>query len=216
MVRVKICGITNMADAENAISFGADALGFVFAESPRKISKEKAASIIDKVPPFITCVGLFVDEAVDTVNEICKYCNINTIQFHGNENEDYIQKFVDFKIIKAIRVRTELDVLQINDINADAYLLDSYSKKKMGGTGESFNWQFIQNAGKLGVDSGRLQRVVLAGGLNPNNVSEAIKITSPFAVDVSSGVEKEPGVKCKDLLQKFIFNAKTYSKGSGF
>ncbi len=208
MVRVKICGITNITDAESAVLLGADALGFVFAESSRKVSKESAVSIIKKLPPFVTCVGLFVDEDVDTVKEVCGFCNINTVQFHGNEKPDYLKLFPEVKTIKAIRVRDESDILTINNIQADAFLLDSYTKGKMGGTGASFNWHTIQEAGKLGVDREKLKRVILAGGLNPDNVSEAIQVTSPFAVDVSSGVESEPGIKSKGLMKSFIENSK--------
>ena len=205
MVRVKICGITNINDATNAVHFGADAIGFVFAKSPRKISKEEASFIIKKLPPFVTSVALFVNEGVNKVKEICQFCNIHTIQFHGNETQDYLDQFTNFKIIKAIRIRDKTDILQLDSLQADAYLLDSYSKDKMGGTGKSFDWNFIKNSDKL---SEKLDRVIIAGGLNPENVWEAIRLTKPFGVDTSSGVEASPGIKDKTLIQQFINAAK--------
>ncbi|MGR3218803.1 MAG: phosphoribosylanthranilate isomerase, partial [Candidatus Anammoxibacter sp.] len=203
MVRVKICGITNITDAENAVAFGADAIGFVFAESPRKISKEDASSIIKKLPPFITCVALFVNEDVDKVKDICEYCNIYTVQFHGNETQDYLDQFPNVKIIKAIRVQNETDLLQLDNFRADAYLIDSYSKGKMGGTGTSFDWNIIKT-NTYNKDFTKSKRIIIAGGLNPENVNEAIKLTEPFGVDTSSGVESSPGVKDERLVLEFI------------
>lgn len=208
MVRVKVCGITNIIDAENAVLFGADALGFVFAGSPRKISKEDARSIIEKLPPFITCVGLFVNEDVEKVKETCQFCRIHTIQFHGNETQPYLDKFSDFKLIKAIRIRDRSDLYQLGDFHADAYLLDSYSKEKMGGTGTTFDWKLAENLAVSRDDYVKSKRIIIAGGLNPENVVNAIQIIKPFGVDVSSGIEKLPGIKDKELMRRFILNAK--------
>jgi len=208
MVRVKICGITNISDAENAVTSGADALGFVFAESPRKISKEDAAAIIEKIPPFVTCVGLFVNEDIDKVKEVCTYCKISTVQFHGNETQDYMNRFPDLKIIKALRIRDKNDILQLNDLKADAYLLDSFSKERMGGTGLSFDWKLLEGSKNPDISSDKFKRIIVAGGLNPDNVAEAIKLTSPFGVDVSSGVEARPGIKDKEMMESFISTSK--------
>lgn len=215
MVRVKVCGITNIIDAENAVLFGADALGFVFAKSPRKLSKEDARSIIEKLPPFITCVGLFVDEDVEKVKDTCQFCHIHTIQFHGNETQAYLDQFPDFKIIKAIRIRDRFDLSQLGDFHADAYLLDSYSREKIGGTGTTFDWKLIENLDSypenLAVSCEgyvKSKRIIIAGGLNPENVVSAIQTIKPFGVDVSSGIEERPGIKDKELMRRFIFNAK--------
>ena len=208
MVRVKICGITNINDAKNAVFFGADALGFVFAESPRKISKETARSIIKELPPFVTCVGLFVDEDVDIVKEVCRFCKIHTVQFHGNETPDYLECFPEFKIIKAFRIRDKSDLLKVDSYHADAYLLDSFSKEKMGGTGLCFDWNILKTAKDSNSNSIKFQNIIIAGGLNPGNVAEAIHLTNPYGVDTSSGVEITPGVKDKNLIKRFINTAK--------
>lgn len=212
MIRVKICGITNIADAENAVTFGADAIGFVFAESPRMISKEEASLIIKKLPPFITCAGLFVNEDAGRVKDICKFCNIYTVQFHGNETQDYLDQFPYFKIIKAIRVRSESDLLQLDNYRADAYLLDSYSDRKMGGTGKSFDWEIVRKTNSREKEFSRSKRIIIAGGLNPDNVADAIKLTKPFGVDTSSGVELNPGIKDKELMRRFIGAAKGFTR----
>lgn len=208
MVRVKICGITNINDAKNAVSFGADALGFVFAESPRKIAKETARSVIKELPPFVTCVGLFVDEDVDTVKEICRFCKIHTVQFHGNETPDYLGLFPELKIIKAFRIRDKSDLLKVDSYQADAYLLDSFSRGKMGGTGLCFDWNILKTAKGSNSNSKKFQNIIIAGGLNPENVAEAIRLTNPYGVDTSSGVEIKPGLKDKNLMKRFINTAK--------
>lgn len=203
MVRVKICGITNITDAEDAVSSGADAIGFVFAESPRRVSRKEARAIIEKLPPFVAPVALFVDEDANVVKDICKYCNIHTIQFHGNETPEYLQQFPAFKTIKAFRIRNESDVTQLGTFKADAYLLDSYSDEKPGGTGKRFDWEIIRK-----TDATRYGRIIIAGGLNPANVVTAIKLTEPFGVDASSGVEASRGKKDKTLMDGFINAAK--------
>jgi phosphoribosylanthranilate isomerase len=201
VVRVKICGITNLNDAKTAIDYGADAIGFVFAESPRRVNEEKVKAIVQKLPPFISLVGLFVDETAKNIEDTCKYCGLDTVQLHGNEPPDFLSKLKHRKIIKAFRIKTEEDIKPINKYKPDAFLLDGYSEGKMGGTGTSFDWKIINKTRTT-------KSIIIAGGLTHLNVSRAIRIANPYGVDVSSGVETKPGKKDKDLIKKFIKAAK--------
>ncbi|MCF6147122.1 MAG: phosphoribosylanthranilate isomerase [Candidatus Kuenenia sp.] len=201
MMRVKICGITNSNDALSAIEFGTDALGFVFAESPRRVTKEQARDIIAELPPFVSTVGVFVNEKKETITDICKYCGITTIQLHGNEPPSYLEDMPRFKVIKAFRIKGEHDLETLALYKPHAFLLDSYVKGVMGGTGTTFNWEIAKKARKFGA-------IILSGGLTPDNVKEAIRAVSPYAVDVSSGVESSPGKKDASLMKEFITNAK--------
>jgi phosphoribosylanthranilate isomerase len=200
-MRVKICGITNNEDALAAVESGADALGFVFAKSPRQVTKEQARDIIEKLPPFVSPVGVFVDEKADTIKEICGFCGIHTVQLHGNEAPLYLNDLKGYKIIKAFRVKDEDDLKPLTNYKSHAFLLDSYVKGVMGGTGVPFKWEITRQAHKYGA-------IILSGGLTPENVREAICIVKPYAVDVSSGVESSPGKKDKLLVKRFIVNAK--------
>lgn len=200
-MRVKICGITSSEDAMAAIELGADAMGFVFAKSPRQVTKEQARDIIEKLPPFVSPVSVFVDEKVDIIKEICTFCNIHTVQLHGNEDPLYLNNFKGYKIIKAFRIREEDDLKLLANYKPHAFLLDSYVKGVMGGTGVSFRWEIARQAHKYGT-------IILSGGLTPENVRDAIHIVKPYAVDVSSGVESSPGKKDKVLMKRFIMNAK--------
>jgi phosphoribosylanthranilate isomerase len=200
MTKVKICGIKTLSDAKFAVDYGADAIGFVFAESIRSVSKEKARTIVQKLPPFVTTVGLFVNDTAENIEAICRFCGLDTIQLHGNERPallNKLNKLKDFKTIKAFRIRNETDILPIKKYKPDAILLDGYSEKNMGGTGTSFDWKIVKNI-KTSIP------IILAGGLTHLNVSQAIKTVNPYGVDVSSGVESKPGKKDKKLIKKFI------------
>ncbi|MFH0926019.1 MAG: phosphoribosylanthranilate isomerase [bacterium] len=198
MVKVKICGITNLEDAKASIDFGADALGFVFyKQSPRYIKPSVAKSIIIKLPPFISSVGLFVNESKEKVIQIARFCNFGVIQLHGNESHSFCLGFRE-KIIKAFRVTNESSLETIGKYKVSAILLDTFSKDNPGGTGKTFDWKLAQ---AVKEKSGK---IILSGGLTPNNVAEAIKLVKPYGVDVSSGVEKEYGKKDHDKLREFI------------
>jgi len=203
MIRVKICGITNPEDALAAVDLGADALGFVFVkESPRYISPEDAAALIDTLPPFVSAVGVLADETPETVEKIVAVSGINVVQLHGNE-APHKCKF-NCKVIKGIRVKNlqSLDPLEgYKDIVA-AFLLDTYDKNMLGGTGHIFNWDIALEAKQYG-------RIILAGGLNTDNIAEAIKRVRPYAVDVSSGVEKDKRRKDHKKLKLFIDRARS-------
>lgn len=202
-VRVKICGITNAEDARFAASAGADALGFIFFKgSPRFITIDAAAEITGELPPFVAKVGVFVDEALETVNEIGTRLGLTAVQLHGNESAEYCSS-VRLPVIKAFRVKDESSLRDLGKFRAAAFLLDSFVPGQLGGTGAKFNWDLAVQAKKLGTS------VILAGGLTPENIAEAVKMVQPYAVDVSSGVEKKPGLKDPQKVADFIQSAKT-------
>ncbi len=196
--RIKICGITRAEDARAAVQAGADALGFVFyPPSSRYVEAGQAASIIRALPPFITTVALFVNADRETIAGVLEETDIDLIQFHGNECPDYCAKH-GRPWIKAVRMKddVDLDKLARDYAGARALLLDAYRPGVPGGTGEAFDWRRIpaELAG----------RIVLAGGLTPDNVTEAVRQVRPYAVDVSGGVEVEKGIKDADKIKRFI------------
>jgi phosphoribosylanthranilate isomerase len=202
MIKIKICGITNLEDAEAAIDLGADALGFVFYQkSPRSISPAEAASIISKLPPFISTIGVFVDESPGEIQKIVEKTGSGIVQLHGNEPPESCRMPV--KIIKGIRVESieSLEPLAIYRDLVSAFLLDTYAPHTPGGTGQVFNWEIAIQAKKFG-------RVILAGGLNPENISEAVSLVKPYAVDVSSGIELNKGKKDHQKMKLFIERAR--------
>lgn len=202
-VRVKICGITNAPDARAAAEAGADALGFMFYEkSPRHISIRDAAEIIRELPPFIMRVGVFVDASEDLVMRAIGDCGLNMLQFHGRETPEYCSQF-GLMSIKAFRIRDAESLKELPLYPTDAWLLDAYTADKLGGTGEKFNWDLAIEAKKLG------KPIFLAGGLTAANVAGAVEKVRPFAVDVSSGVEAEPGKKDHQKVRAFIQAAKS-------
>ncbi len=203
MVKVKICGITCKEDAEAGVRFGADAIGFVFADSPRKITPDTAKDIISSLPPFIACVAVFVNEDKKEVRRIANFCGLSILQFHGDETPSYCSKFP--RVIKAFRIKDREDAERIREYKTSAWLLDTYCEGKPGGTGKTFDWNKSCELAKEG-------RVILSGGLTPENVARAVRIGSPYAVDVSSGVEEYPGKKDHKKIEEFIRNAKDVSK----
>jgi len=182
-VKVKICGITTLRAALAAAHAGADALGFVFAPSPRQISPQEAKKLIQALPPFIIKVGVFVNLPLKEVEDIASYCNLDFIQLHGSEPPEYCRLLRQkHRIIKAFQVKNGVSEALIDTYSVDAVLLDTYSPSRAGGTGKSFDWILAQNL-KLAPP------LILSGGLTPENVREAIALVKPYAVDVSSGVE---------------------------
>jgi phosphoribosylanthranilate isomerase len=198
ITRIKICGITNVEDALAAAQFGADALGFVFAASPRKVSVEKAREIIEQLPPLVQAVGVFVDEDPEKVAETAACCHLDLLQFHGNESVSYCSSF-DRRVIKAVRLRSHSDLKTLSAYSGlvDAILLDTYVPDQKGGTGITFDWSLALEARMYG-------RIILAGGLNPENVANAVSLVNPYAVDASSGLELSPGVKDHPKMARFI------------
>ncbi|SDZ90346.1 phosphoribosylanthranilate isomerase [Microbulbifer marinus] len=201
-MQVKICGITNIEDATAAVAAGADALGLVFyPSSPRHVDVDTAATIAAAVPPFVTLTGLFVDAAAADVEAVLTKVPLNLLQFHGRETAQYCEQFRR-PYIKALRMKDGLDVHAAMDGHprARGFLLDAYRPGVPGGTGETFDWQRVPQ------DSGRA--IVLAGGLQPDNVALAIAAARPQAVDVSGGVEASPGKKDPQKVAAFIRAAK--------
>ncbi len=197
MVKVKICGITILEDALYAADCGADALGFIFyPKSPRFVEITRAKEIISKLPPFITNVGVFVNESIENIVNIVHECNINIVQLHGDETPEYCSK-VPMKVIKAIRIKDEDSLKQIAEYKTSTFLLDAYSEDSYGGTGKIFNWNLAIKAKGYG-------RIILSGGLTHDNVREAIEKFKPYGVDVSSGVEEREGKKDKEKVKEFI------------
>ena len=195
MVKIKICGITNLGDARASAKLGADFIGFIFAKSPRRITPLKAKKIIEQLPASIKKVGVFVNEKAETVNNISDYCGLDLVQLHGKESPNYLKK-IKKPVIKAFRIRDKRSLNQLSRYKAKAFLLDTYKKGKPGGTGETFNWDLAVAAKKY------RHPIFLSGGLNPENISGAIKKVKPYAVDVSSGVERKPGKKDIVKLKK--------------
>lgn len=205
MVKVKICGITNLEDALAAQEAGADILGFIFADSPRRIEAETARDIIKKVSKDLKISALFVNEKREAVDRVVNELErVDFIQFHGEETRDYCKQFAGRKIIKAIRIKDERSLKKIAEYKGiDFILLDTFKKTQYGGTGQTFNWEIAIKAKRYDI------AFFLSGGLNPNNVKEAVLKVRPFAVDVSSGVEKTPGKKDSELVKRFIAIAKS-------
>ncbi len=201
-VRVKICGITNAADARHAAACGADALGFVFAESPRRVRAAEARRIIRALGPWVTPVGVFVDENPRAILAAVRECRLGAVQLHGAEDPreaHLLSRAV--RVIKAFRVGPDFDAAAAAAYPADALLFDAYVPGIAGGTGRVFDWKRL---------AGRRWRtpIVLSGGLTPANVARAVKNLAPYGVDTSSGVERSPGKKAPALVKEFIRNAK--------
>lgn len=203
MVKVKICGITNLEDALAASEYGADALGFVFyKKSPRSVSCADAKAIIKKLPPYITCVGVFVNEDKERIRKIAEQTGIHVVQLHGDEPPSAC-RISGYPVIKAIRVKSldNMDMIKNYWGKVSAFLLDTYSPQTYGGTGQLFNWEIALEAKQFG-------RIILAGGLSPENVEQAVRYVKPYAIDVSSGVEEEKGKKDLEKMKQFIEKAK--------
>lgn len=198
-VKVKICGITNLEDALESIKAGCDAIGFVFyKKSPRYISMERAVKIIERLPKDIKKVGVFVNEEEAVIKKIAKTLNLDMLQFHGDESIAFCKKFKDYKVIKALRIRDKTSLYGIQNYPVWGILFDRYEPDIFGGTGRQFDWNLIKNL-KL-----KDRVIFISGGLNPDNVSTAIKQLNPDWVDASSSLEKEPGKKDISKLKKFI------------
>ena len=200
MVKVKICGITNLDDAQAAVEYGADALGFVFAPSPRQVTAELVRGIVAKLPPFICKVGVFVNSDLALVRETMSLCNLDLAQLHGDEGPEYCAALFP-KVIKVFNsnsmpLRTELIRYKVA-----AYMLDINKGTAFNDSEQTRLWQLAHRLGDHGP-------VILAGGLTSENVVQAIKIARPYAVDVSSGVEAEPGRKDHNKLRAFLIAAK--------
>jgi phosphoribosylanthranilate isomerase len=196
LVKVKICGLRRKEDIEYANELKPDYVGFVFAKSKRQIEVEQALDLISLLDKEIKTVGVFVNEPVENALKIAQTLNLDVLQFHGDETQDYIDNFKNFTVWKAIRIKDKEDLEKTKEFKVNSFVFDTLTKNEYGGTGKTFNWKVLKGM-ELNVP------IILAGGLNENNVEEAIKIVDPYAVDVSSGVETE-GYKDFKKMKSFI------------
>jgi len=205
VTKVKICGIRRECDIEYVNLHLPDYIGFIFAPSKRRVTREYTNFLTTKLDKRIKKAGVFVNEQLEEVIKTAKECSLDFVQIHGDETPEYISCLksslkVNTKIWKAVRVKNEDSIKSIEKFDADSFVLDAYSEDSYGGLGKVFDW-------KLAVEAKKYGNIILAGGLNLQNVAEAIKIVQPFAVDVSSGVESE-GVKDEYKVKKFIYSAR--------
>jgi len=199
MVKVKICGITNHEDASEAVRLGAEALGFIFAPSPRQIVPELARDIIVDLPPFVQAVGVFVNEELSAIRDKVAYCGLDMVQLHGDEPPEFCRELMP-RTLKVFRIK---DTSSLSPIGAykglvKALLLDTYQEGLKGGTGKTFDWGLAVEAGKFGIP------VILSGGLGPSNIETAISTVKPYAVDVNSTIEARPGKKDHALMRELM------------
>jgi phosphoribosylanthranilate isomerase len=197
-VRVKICGARTYEEARTALDCGADALGFNFwPKSARFVEPHKAQEIIHRLPPFVTCVGVFVNEDEERIKQIAEQTRIQTVQLHGDEEPEFCKRFGSIKLIKAFRVAEDFSIETMKSFSVSAFLLDAKVKGEYGGTGQRFDW-------RIAIEAKQIAPIILAGGINIENVVEAIQYVRPYAVDVCSGVEAEPGRKDLLKLREFM------------
>ncbi len=198
MTKIKICGITNTEDALSAVRLGADALGFIFVKkSKRYIEPALAAEITRQLPPFVIKVGVFTNEDPAVIRDIAGEVKLDLLQIHGDETPEYCDK-LEIPYIKAFRIKDVTSLNEVKEYNTNYILFDTYSKDEYGGTGKAFDWGIIKDK------AFENKYVILSGGLNPGNVGEAVTLLNPYAVDVSSGVEENPGKKDIDKINKFV------------
>ena len=202
IVKVKICGITNLDDAMAAVDMGADLLGFNFyPKSPRYLTVEKAIEIIDQIPTFVDTAGIFVNPTAEQIKEITDHGFLNWIQLHGDETPQFCEtlKWFHVKTIKAIRVKSAEDIARIEQFHTDAILLDAFNSKLYGGTGETFDWDLIGD-----INS---KRIFLAGGINDENAADAVRL-GVYGIDACSGIESSPGKKDHKKMRQLFENIK--------
>jgi phosphoribosylanthranilate isomerase len=195
MIRIKICGVTNGDDAQAAVEAGADALGFIFyPPSPRNVTPERVAAITADLPPFVVCVGVFVNETVERIRQVTRLAGLHAAQLHGEETPTFCEE-LGGTVIKAFRLKDASWRDDAARYRVRAALLDTYVEGQRGGTGRTFDWSLACS---------EQHRVILSGGLNPDNVRTAIDQARPYGVDVGSGVEKSPGVKDHARIKGFV------------
>ena len=204
-VKVKICGMTNLKDVKVAVDGGVDAVGFIFyKKSPRSVTMQAVREIVLELPPFVDSVGVFVNETAEQINKISDHCKLDRVQLHGDESPAFCKK-IRRRVIKVIRVKDIQSLKKLSDYPVSSFLLDTFSEDQYGGTGKVFDWNLAYSAKKYGP-------IILAGGLTPNNVRQAIQRIRPYGVDVCSGVESQPGIKDHKKMQAFLKNVKAERK----
>jgi phosphoribosylanthranilate isomerase len=214
MVRVKICGVTRVEDALACANAGVDAIGLVFAKSPRRVNIARAREIVAGLPPFVNAIGVFVNERPGEILRTARLVGLSAVQLHGDENVKDVAHLRPLRVIKAIRVRDATfvaDIVRFAKAGVGAILLDAYSSDARGGTGEQFDWSAAATALKR-LRGRRLPPLILAGGLTPANVAEGIRLLHPWGVDVSGGVENRPGIKSVLKMRSFVKSAREIGK----
>jgi phosphoribosylanthranilate isomerase len=203
-IKVKICGMTQLKDALFAVEQGVDAVGFIFyKKSPRAVTMKTVREIITKLPPLVDTVGVFVNESAERLNKIADYCGLDLVQLHGEESPAFCRK-IHRRVIKAFRVKDLQSIKQLEKFPVSGFLLDTFSDDLHGGTGKTFDWNLALPAKKMGP-------VILAGGLTPRNILQAVRQVRPYGVDVCSGVEKSPGIKDLEKVRAFLRNIRSGS-----
>lgn len=206
MVRIKICGITRTTDAVVAAEAGADAIGLVFARSPRQVTIRQAGQIVAALPPLVSAVGVFVNARLATVVRTVAQVGLSAVQLHGDESPDFVYRLGGIRVIKALWVRDRAFVDQFaafRDAGVCGILLDAYSPKARGGSGRRFDWDLVSGLRQTGALNDA-PPLILAGGLTPQNVRAGIRRVRPWGVDVSTGVEDEPGIKSPEKIARFV------------
>ena len=204
-IKVKICGMTQLKDALFAVEQGVDAVGFIFyKKSPRAVTMKTVREIITKLPPLVDTVGVFVNESAERLNKIADYCGLDLVQLHGEESPAFCRK-IHRRVIKAFRVKDLQSIKQLEKFPVSGFLLDTFSDDLHGGTGKTFDWNLALPAKKMGP-------VILAGGLTPRNILQAVRQVRPYGVDVCSGVEKSSGIKDLEKVRAFLKNIRSGSK----
>lgn len=198
---IKICGITRLEDALEAASLGVRILGFIFTDSPRLVQADQARAITSKLPSTVKKVGVFSNQDLEYVQDIADFCSLDLIQLHGEETPEYCSA-LSLPVIKGFRVKNRESLEYLREYNVFAYLLDSYSEKQLGGTGKTFDWSLVHLVREYG-------RIVLAGGLKPENVGKAIREVNPYGLDICSGVEESPGKKDIGKIKKLLENIRS-------
>ncbi len=208
MLRIKICGLTRLEDALLACELGADAVGFIFySKSPRKVSLQAAATIAEQLPAHVARAGVFVDHSIEELEIHRRAVGLHALQFHGDYSVREMAQFSSSRLIKVARLRDHASLESLTGFQnlAHAFLLDTYEKDKLGGTGKTFDWQLAIAAKQYG-------RIILAGGLHPANVQTAVRFVQPYAIDVNSGVEAAPGIKDPRKLRQLFEQVKEFRR----
>jgi len=196
-VKIKVCGMTQLKDVLTAVDCGADAVGFIFYQkSPRHVNESTVKKIVTHLPPFVSRVGVFVNETAERINRLAKVCGLDAVQLHGDESPAFCRK-IKVPVIKAFRVENAESLASLSKYRVNGFLLDAFDEKQWGGTGQTFDWKWARGAKKYGP-------VILAGGLTPVNVADAVRRVQPYGLDVCSGVEKSPGKKDPRKIRAFF------------
>lgn len=210
MVWIKVCGLTNHGDVQTAIANGVNAVGFIFAPSVRQVTPEQVKEMVEQIPDNIERIGVFMNHEADYVEEVAKYCGLSGLQFHGIETPEYCKRFTNYKVIKAFRVDAAKGwdkILPYIDAGAvDRILLDTYIKGVAGGTGKAFPWSLVNSMKNWGDTP-----VIVAGGINLDNVCQLLEQVEIFGIDVGSGVESSPGKKDEKKIKQLV--ERVYSRG---